>query len=201
MFPQKISQNIDILARIHGNVFPWQPTIMGNKASYYKSMFQISLLWLYLSFHNACPRHLKSRRDLLYLKIITHRKNFPYNSFRVYLMCMPNFRAIVQLFFRLQSEKRPEIGNFRDFWSTAPHKFVILHPKMAPRAMKFFLGITNSPLKEIQPTVHTSLQYHGNVSSPKTDFEVVFFRFLTFECNFWYLECSDLDEILHGSST
>ena len=69
MFPQKISQNIDILARIHGNVFPWQPTIMGNKASYYKSMFQISLPWLYLSFHNACPRHLKSRRDLLYLGV------------------------------------------------------------------------------------------------------------------------------------
>ena len=67
MFPQKISQNIDILARIHGNVFPWQPTIMGNKASYYKSIFQISLPWLYLSFHNACPRHLKSRRDLLYM--------------------------------------------------------------------------------------------------------------------------------------
>ena len=70
MFPQKISQNIDILARIHGNVFPWQPTIMGNKASYYKSIFQISLPWLYLSFHNACPRHLKSRRDLLYLSYI-----------------------------------------------------------------------------------------------------------------------------------
>ena len=30
MFPQKISQNIDTLARIHGNVFPWQPAIMGN---------------------------------------------------------------------------------------------------------------------------------------------------------------------------
>ena len=66
MFPRKIFQNIDILAKIHGNVFLWQPTIMGNKASYYKSMFQISLPWLYLSFHNSCPRHLKSRRDLLY---------------------------------------------------------------------------------------------------------------------------------------
>ena len=30
-------------------------------------MFQISLPWLYLSFYNACPRHLKSRRDLLYM--------------------------------------------------------------------------------------------------------------------------------------
>ena len=33
MFLKKISQNIDTLARIHGNVFPWQPAIMGNKAS------------------------------------------------------------------------------------------------------------------------------------------------------------------------
>merc|ERR1711942_19999 len=32
---KKISQNIDTLARIHGNVFPWQPAIMGNKASRY----------------------------------------------------------------------------------------------------------------------------------------------------------------------
>ena len=35
MFPQKISQNIDILAKIHRNAFPWQPAIMGNKASLY----------------------------------------------------------------------------------------------------------------------------------------------------------------------
>ena len=42
---------------------------MGNKTSYYKSTFQISLPWLYLSFHNACPRHLKSRRDLLYVSL------------------------------------------------------------------------------------------------------------------------------------
>ena len=26
---------IDILARIHRNVFPWQPSIMGNKAPFY----------------------------------------------------------------------------------------------------------------------------------------------------------------------
>ena len=30
MFPQKTSQNIVIIAGIHGNVFPWQPTIMGS---------------------------------------------------------------------------------------------------------------------------------------------------------------------------
>ena len=40
---------------------------MGNKLSLYKSMFQISLPWLHLFFHNACPRYLKSRRDLLYI--------------------------------------------------------------------------------------------------------------------------------------
>ena len=66
MFPKKISQNIDTLVRIHGNVFPWQPAIMGNKASHYKSMFEISLPWLHLSSYNACSRYLKSRRDLLY---------------------------------------------------------------------------------------------------------------------------------------
>ena len=66
MFLQKISQNIDILARIHGNMFPWQPTLMGNKASYYKSMVQTSLPWHHSSFHNACPCHLKSRQDLRY---------------------------------------------------------------------------------------------------------------------------------------
>ena len=55
MFPQKISQNIDILGRIHGNVFPWQPAIMRYKASFYQSIFRISLPWLHLSFHNACP--------------------------------------------------------------------------------------------------------------------------------------------------
>ena len=67
MFPKKISQNVDIFARIHGNVFPWQPAIIGNKASFYQSIFQISLPWLHLSLHNACPRYLKSRRNLLYL--------------------------------------------------------------------------------------------------------------------------------------
>ena len=66
MFPQKISQNIDILAKIHRNAFPWQPAIMGNKASPYYSMFQISLPWLHSFLYNACPRYLKSRQDLLY---------------------------------------------------------------------------------------------------------------------------------------
>ena len=69
MFPKKISQNVDIFARIHGNVFPWQPAIMGNKASFYQSIFQISLPSLHLSFHNACPRYLKSRRNLLYTNL------------------------------------------------------------------------------------------------------------------------------------
>ena len=67
--------------------------------------------------------------------------------------------------------------------------------------MKFFLGIPNSPLKEFGPMVHTSLQYYGNVSGPKTIFGVIFFQFLIFERNFWYLKCSDLAEILHGGST
>ena len=35
MFPQKNSQNIDILAEIHGKVFPWQPTPIVNEASFY----------------------------------------------------------------------------------------------------------------------------------------------------------------------
>ena len=32
MFIQKVSQEIDILARMHGKVFPWQQDIIGNKA-------------------------------------------------------------------------------------------------------------------------------------------------------------------------
>ena len=48
--------------------------------------------------------------------------------------------------------------------------------------------------------VDTSLPYYGNVPSSKTIFRVTFFNFFIFECNFWYLTCSDLDEILHGSS-
>ena len=32
---KKIYQIIDTLARIHGNVFPWQPSIMGNKSLFY----------------------------------------------------------------------------------------------------------------------------------------------------------------------
>ena len=35
MSPRKISQKVDTLVLIHGNVFPWQPTPMGNKASFY----------------------------------------------------------------------------------------------------------------------------------------------------------------------
>ena len=67
--------------------------------------------------------------------------------------------------------------------------------------MKFFLGIPNSPLKEFGPMVHTGLQYYGNVSGPKSIFGVIFFQFFIFERSFWYLKCSDFDEILHGTST
>ena len=84
MFPKKISQNIDTLARIHGNVFPWQPAIMGNKASLYKSMFQISLPWFHLFFYNACPRYLKSRRDLLYLLPLCGNDLHSFRSFCVF---------------------------------------------------------------------------------------------------------------------
>ena len=72
MFPKKISQNIYTLAKIHGNVFPWQPAIMVNKASFYLFMLQISLPWHESLFYNACPRHLKSRRDLLYDPTSSH---------------------------------------------------------------------------------------------------------------------------------
>ena len=83
-----------------------------------------------------------------YLKIFTHSKFFTWNFIRFYYMCMQNFRTIFQLFFRLQVEKRPKIGNFRDFRSNGLQKIVIWHPKNALRVMKFFLDITNSPLKE-----------------------------------------------------
>ena len=66
MFPQKKFQNVDILARIHGNVFPWQPNIMENKSFFYQFIFQISAPQFHLFFYNTCPRYLKSRRYLLY---------------------------------------------------------------------------------------------------------------------------------------
>ena len=115
-------------------------------------------------------------------------------------MCIWNFRAIFQLFFRLQVEKRPKIGHFRDFLFYGLHQIVICHPKKALRATKFFLGITKSPLKEFQPMVHRCLPYHGNVSGPKTIFGYFFQEFWIFEGNFWYFKCSDFDEILHGGS-
>ena len=93
MFPQKISQNVDILARIHGNVFPWQPAIMGNKASFYQSMFRISLPWFHLSFHNACPRYLKSRRDL-----------FSYGQTRSILLWIYNFDNINKQISKINNE-------------------------------------------------------------------------------------------------
>ena len=58
-------QNIVIIAGIHGNVFLWQPIIMGNKSffiSVYSEYQPLSLI-----FFNTCPRYLKSRWDLLYL--------------------------------------------------------------------------------------------------------------------------------------
>ena len=51
MFPQKISQNIDTLASIHGNVFPWQLTFMGNKTSFYAK--HQSLMHICLSVMNS----------------------------------------------------------------------------------------------------------------------------------------------------
>ena len=66
MFPQKIFQYIDIILGIAGNVFLWQLTIMSIKSFLYKSTFQISVPLLHFFFYNACPRYVKSRRDLLY---------------------------------------------------------------------------------------------------------------------------------------
>ena len=68
MFSQKISQNIDILAGIHGNMFLWQPTIIVNKASLYWFIFKISSLYVYLPSLYEFPRISKSRRHLLYVK-------------------------------------------------------------------------------------------------------------------------------------
>ena len=68
MFLQKFFKNIDVFAKIHGNVFLWKPNIMGNKSFFYWFIFQISAPWLHLFSHNACPRYLNSRRDLLYRK-------------------------------------------------------------------------------------------------------------------------------------
>ena len=79
-------------------------------------------------------------------------------------------------------------------------KILIWHQKKTLRVMKFFWGITNSPLKEFWPMVHTSLLYYGNATSSKTIFGLIFFHFLTFVQNFGHLKCSDLEEILHGSS-
>ena len=83
---------------------------------------------------------------------------------------------------------------------TDKQTIIMWYPKNAPRVMKFFGGITNSPLKEFWPMVHTSLPYYGNATSSKTIFGVIFFQFLTFVQNFGHLKCSNLEEILHGSS-
>ena len=43
-------------------MFLWQPTLMGNKISFYQFTFQISVFWVYLSSSNEFPRISKSRR-------------------------------------------------------------------------------------------------------------------------------------------
>ena len=115
-------------------------------------------------------------------------------------MCMQDFRATFCFFLFGYRLKRPKIGNVRDFRSISLQRIVIWHSKNALTVMKFFLGITNSPLKEFWPMVYTSLPYYGNATSSKTNFRVIFFQFLIFEHNFGHLKCSDLDGILHGGS-
>ena len=51
----------------HGNRLLW-----GTKHPIISLYFKL-LPWLYLSFHNACPCHLKSRRDLLYLLLFFYK--------------------------------------------------------------------------------------------------------------------------------
>ena len=77
-------------------------------------------------------------------------------------------------------------------------KMVIWHPKKCSQGHEFFWGITNSPQKEFYPMVYTSLPYHRNVFSSKTISGVIFIQYFIFQNNFWYLTCSDLEEILHG---
>ena len=113
---------------------------------------------------------------------------------------MKNCRAIFQLFTSLQVEKGPKISKIFDFGSDGCQKIVIWHPKNAVRVMKFFWAITYSPLMGFWPMVYTSLPYYSNVTSSKTIFGVIFVLFLIFDRNFWYLNCSDLNEILHGGS-
>ena len=48
--PSKIFKNIDISVEIHENVFPWQPTPIINRASFYQFIFQISISQIYLFF-------------------------------------------------------------------------------------------------------------------------------------------------------
>ena len=55
-------------------------TIMGDKASFYQSVFQISIPWLYSFAYNACPCYLKSRRDLLYCALKLSLSHLTYLS-------------------------------------------------------------------------------------------------------------------------
>ena len=92
-----------------------------------------NIIFLYLYSEKTCF-FFKFR----YLKIFRISKFFTYNLIRVYCMCMQNFRTIFQLFSRVQVEKRPKIGNFRDLRSNSLQRIFIWHPKNALRVMKFF---------------------------------------------------------------
>ena len=66
---------------------------------------------------------LSYTKKILFFSKFRYQENFGQNNFfsevfiRVYYRCMKNFRAILQLFFGLQVEKRPKIGKFCDFGS------------------------------------------------------------------------------------
>ena len=66
---------------------------------------------------------LNYTQKILFFSKFGDQENFGHNNFfsevfiRVYYRCMKNFRAIFQLFFGLQVEKRPKIGKFCDFGS------------------------------------------------------------------------------------
>ena len=67
MFPQKVSQNIDNLAAIYGNMFLQQSTPIVNKALFDQFLFQISFFYIYLFWSYEFPRLSNSGRHILYL--------------------------------------------------------------------------------------------------------------------------------------
>ena len=78
MFSKEISQNIIILAKIHGNVFPWQQAIMGNK-TFFLLIHVSNITHLASIVSLQClPHYVKSRWDLLY--IIWIFKNMTWQS-------------------------------------------------------------------------------------------------------------------------